>query len=823
MTDNAPHELSRFETLRAMRFSVWESGLSNAWGTLVSGAFLTGFGLWLGAGSVEIGLLTAIPAFAGLVQLLASWFARDVSARRPFTAWYTAAGRALWLPILIFPLVLPAPAALILFLALFTASNILVNVPQAAFVAWLSDLVPSDFRGRFFGRRNMVASLAAMAVSLPAALWLDRCQRHGHTIMGFGTVFGVSLVAAAAAFAVTMRQPEPPPTPPDNESRPSNPWSYLLQPLEDRNFRRFVVFSTMFAVGQFIAAPFFNVYALQVLHLSYFALQVYAAIVSGATLLALPLWGYLSDKFGNRPLLVIAALGVVTLPVSWAATQPGHALLNATLLTELNIGSGIFWAGIALVQFNLVIAIAPAGKMPVYAALMAAATGVAGGVAPMLGGALMQALAHWHAQFAGLHITRYHIIFLLASALRLATIPLLKGVEDPGAASTRSVIRQIGAVRPGKWRHIRNLQRPGGEATRLRAAEALGESATRLASNEMAAGLQDPSPAVRKAAAQALDQIGGPQAVRALSGALSDAAPEVRAIAVHTLSEGETAANWEPELVAALDDWAVAVRLAAARSLARRSLPRAADALERAMDRALAAGIDGSDVAAACLAALARCAPDRAESRANALIEDHRSPDWLRAAAINALAVVASPLARATVLGIADTAQSSTHVLIALAAALEPLAAPEAVPQLAVQLEGVQSAVDRAQIAVSLGAALHDRETLYSALAQLSMGREAAIARLFDQLQRRAPSTQSRQAVRLARRAWEEADLGRALHALARALEKAAAGDAGSEAARSAVVVMAQSAHRTKTVTQEGFILSLAAALRALDGAQQSL
>ncbi|HZP84949.1 MAG TPA: hypothetical protein VFB21_25150, partial [Chthonomonadaceae bacterium] len=61
-----PRELNRLEILHGLRISLWEAGFSTVWATLTTGAFLTGFALWLGADSVVMGFLTAIPTFAGL-------------------------------------------------------------------------------------------------------------------------------------------------------------------------------------------------------------------------------------------------------------------------------------------------------------------------------------------------------------------------------------------------------------------------------------------------------------------------------------------------------------------------------------------------------------------------------------------------------------------------------------------------------------------------------------------------------------------------------------------------------------------------------------
>src|SRR5436190_14484049 len=110
-TGEAPRELNRLEVLRGLRLSVWEAGFSTVWASLTTGAFLTGFALWLGARNVEIGFLTAIPTFAGLIQILSSYVGERRRERKQFTAWFTLVGRLLWLPILLLPLLLPHAVA----------------------------------------------------------------------------------------------------------------------------------------------------------------------------------------------------------------------------------------------------------------------------------------------------------------------------------------------------------------------------------------------------------------------------------------------------------------------------------------------------------------------------------------------------------------------------------------------------------------------------------------------------------------------------------------------------------------------------------------
>ncbi|HLI48629.1 MAG TPA: MFS transporter, partial [Chthonomonas sp.] len=284
--------LNRWEVLKGLQISIWEGAAATVWITLTGGAFLTGFAIWLHADSFAIGLLSAIPTLAALIQPIAAYWAEQKSARKPFVAWCSFCGRMLWLPILLLPFLLPKSLALLGFLLLFTLSSILTSMPQPVWTSWMSDLVPPDHRGRYFGRRNMVAGFVGMVVGMLAAWFLDRMVHRRHSAMGFAVIFGVSLLGAVLSLILILRQPEPPPssvTTQGEEPRQSF-LDHYRAPFADPNFRALLLFSTVFCIGQFVAAPFFTAYGLQILHLNYVWMQILAAVVGVSNMLGMPLW-----------------------------------------------------------------------------------------------------------------------------------------------------------------------------------------------------------------------------------------------------------------------------------------------------------------------------------------------------------------------------------------------------------------------------------------------------------------------------------------------------------------------------------------------------
>lgn len=736
-----PRELNRLEVLQGLKTATYEASYATIWATLTGGAYLTGFALWLGAGPGIIGVVTAIPTFAGLIQLVSSYFGERLSARKPFTGLFSIIGRTLWLPILLLPFVLGRDRSLYPFLLLFAISYVCMNVPMPAYLSWMSDLVPPDHRGRYFARRNMIAGFVGMIIGLPAAWFLDAATRKSHNeAMGFGVLFGVGVLGGLLAFICLMRQPEPPRyIAPKDDTTPTGlagVLNYYRAPFADQNFRRLIAFNAVLGIGQFFAAPFFTVWALQYLHLSYVPLQIFATITSLASLGSMVLWGYLADKFGNKPLLAIGVCGTFTLPLYWMLTNPLAPGMMFFLVFMVSITGGFFWAGVGIAQFNLLIRLSPPEKTPVYVATMAAVTGLAGGVAPLLGSLLMSALSGWRGQFFGITLQNFHVVFFIAAILRLVSLLLLRRVEDTHAVSAREVLQQIGRANPRSWMHIRRLQQGGDEEGRLRAMEVLGETRTRLATDELIAALNDPSLAVREEAARALGEIGEREATDALLQVLNDPAAGMVETVVKALGQ-----IGDPRAVSAL----ISLMHSDALTVSRRERFAAIDALgvlggEDAASSLREIFYDAADeeIAERAAEALAQVGDLRAVPLFAACLRAELTPHPLRLALARALGNLPSSFeAGEALLSALEASPHDPAYLAALADALARQNVTDAVPRLLDSLLTLDSPLARRQITSALGTLLGEGDLLYSLLAQESFARDASVSRILQDAQKR--------------------------------------------------------------------------------------
>jgi HEAT repeat protein/Na+/melibiose symporter-like transporter len=808
-------ELNRLEVLRALKISNWEAVYSTVHATLTGGAFQTGYALWLGASNLWMGVLASFPTFSGLIQIISSYMVEKRGERKWFTAWLSGTARFLWFPILLLPFLLPPGLRFPAFAILLLLSSLLISMPGPAFTSWMSDLVPPDHRGRYFGRRNMLAGITTMVVSLPAAWFLDLAvKRHlFSTAVGFAGLFGIAVLCGIASFYCLTRQAEPPMQRSDIGSAQGLKGliDFYRPPFSEPNFRKLMFFSTVFAGAQFFAAPFYIVYALQVLKLNYVWLQIFATLASIASLLSMPLWGYLSDKFGNRPLLIISVFGTGLLPVIWVFTSPKFIAASIILACINNFLGGLFWAGVNLTQFNFLISSTPAERKSVYVGAMSAVTGVVGGVAPIIGGMLLTALTDVHIRPLGWSMGNYQILFAINGLLRFSTLFALGRVSDTGSASPKDVLTQLGTARVGGWVQMRRLQRSQSESGRRLAAQALRSARTALAVEELITALDDPSQHVREEAAEALGEIGDPRAVDALINHLTDPASGIvdeSALALGRIGDDRAIGP----LAVLLKSGEKPDRVAAAKALGRIGS-------EAGVSHLLAVIQEGDivanpEVAEASVIALGLIgSPEAVPTLIQCIQHPSRS---LRLTAVRSLGDIADSKAEDSLLELLHN-EADPAIIAHIAVALAMMDTPDAIGPLLNSMDRVESPVARKQILNAVGSLMGEGEAFYPLLAQEHFARDEAIARILKEMGRseRAEKEEfgSRRRVRQMEKALEhymEGDYSTALNLVARQVDRE-----GDDPAVPALNWALETMER-RPLDQEEFLLALFAVRRLM-------
>jgi MFS family permease len=405
--------LSPSAVQRGLRLSIVEGLLSNIHITVTGGAFVTGFALLLGAGDFELGLLAALPFIGQLFQFAGAYLEERLGERRRLCALTAGLSRTLWAAMAALPfLAVQGPARLPIFLLILAVAQALIGIAGNAWTSWMSDLVPPRQRGRYFGTRNTITSITAMAGAWIAGRALDSYRGTGDEPVGYALIFLVASVCAVAGAMVLWRQPEQP----MRRVQRVTIGKLFSAPLRHRRFRTFSLTAAAWALAIGISAPFFNAYGIQNLGLSFATLALFSIVTSAVALGTQPLIGRLQDRYGDKAVLVGSTIGVVLLPWGWVLAAPGFMLplwLNA-------IGTGIFWPGINQGLMNLLMDRAPAEGRGAYVASYGAITGLGTFVASLLGGAIATSLGNTVVHLGPLALNHYELLFVASSLGRAA-------------------------------------------------------------------------------------------------------------------------------------------------------------------------------------------------------------------------------------------------------------------------------------------------------------------------------------------------------------------------------------------------------------------
>ena len=339
--------------------------------------YFSAFALFLRATAPQVALLSTLPLLLGsLAQLFSAWLGRFAGRRRLVLTGCTLQA-ALWLPILLAPRLFDQQAiiALLVLLVLYHSAH---NLSAPQWTSIMRDLVSERRRGRYFGHRTRLTTITTFASLVIAGLILHTFDTSGRTYAGFAIIFLIAFMARAVSVYHLSYLHEPmSEAPPDMHI--SHWWASLVR-------TGAVSFSTYFAlmnaaVG--VSAPFFAVYMLRDLKLSYLAFMVLTGTSVFTQFLTLTTWGRIADIYGNRLILLVTSMTLPVVPLLWLVTD------NFWYLTACQAVSGFSWSGFTLASGNLLYELVPRSRRAAYVAFHNVGTSSGVFCGAMLGAALV--------------------------------------------------------------------------------------------------------------------------------------------------------------------------------------------------------------------------------------------------------------------------------------------------------------------------------------------------------------------------------------------------------------------------------------------------
>ncbi|MGB9719201.1 MAG: MFS transporter [Candidatus Anstonellales archaeon] len=341
-------------------------------------SYVAPYAIFRGATSGYLGLLSSFPALlSAIFQLSAPYALNKFKNRKGLVLLAVFLNAFSWL-LMLSTVLISSEIALFLLIIFFTSYAATNAFAGTLWSSWIADLVPENIRGYFFGRRNAITQFVSLVSTLFAGVLLGLLQ-DGTTMMGFSILFFASFIFRMVSLRFLKKIDDPPHS---LRIKTENPLRFF-KTRNTREAKNVILLSALFLFSATIAGPFFVAYMLKDLGFNYFEYTLVIIASSVARVIAMPYWGEISSRFGNRIVLTLGAFFVSFIPLLWLLSR------SVYIITLVEIFGGFVWAAFDLSIFNYLIGSVRREEIPSYMGNYNFFTGIAKFIGPNIGALLI--------------------------------------------------------------------------------------------------------------------------------------------------------------------------------------------------------------------------------------------------------------------------------------------------------------------------------------------------------------------------------------------------------------------------------------------------
>lgn len=406
--------------------------------TLPSFPFVLAFAVkGLGWQSGAVGLMAALPHICNCLQpVLLAALARRLSTYSVLVLTFCL-GAIPWLATVSLPWLGSARDAV--FTGVLIVATLASSIASVAWSSAISEIVPERLGGRYFARRNLIFgawTLAAVMTAGQIAEWKNNSLR----IFGWIFCFAGASRLLGLVFLTRMKFPAAVREQRRRGFAPADLWAALREP----NYIGLCLFIGFWGLLLNSAMPFYTVFLVEQLNCGIGTVVKLTTLASLGGLVTLKGWGRLCERFGNRPVLQVCALTwAVTALGMWTLARPGwtwHLYIGYFIV-------GAVTAGFQLMQFNLMVRLAPPQVRGAYVAVFMALTSFLTAAGPILGGQALKYLPLDLGRLFGQPVLSFHLLFVGSAFGCVLVTNLLQRVHEPAEQPVLSVWREMRSMR----------------------------------------------------------------------------------------------------------------------------------------------------------------------------------------------------------------------------------------------------------------------------------------------------------------------------------------------------------------------------------------
>jgi MFS family permease len=255
--------------------------------------------------------------------------------------------------------------ALALFIVGFGLFGVASGFGGLVFTEVMAKTTPKEKRGSYFGWRAIISGVTGFFLGI----WVIKpIFALNSDPLNYIISFSIGTALIALSFYLFLQQREPVQTnlPPVRTLRVQLTKARRIL-LVDRRFRRMIFFRAALMIW-FAGIPYYVLFATE--HLAYRkgAVGIFTSWEFAGAIIANPLWSYLSNRIGNKTLLVVIC--VLAVLVSAAMLLFIAGVIPASFFGVIFLASAAVDSGAGTGGINYALEIVPEGERPTYIGLM---------------------------------------------------------------------------------------------------------------------------------------------------------------------------------------------------------------------------------------------------------------------------------------------------------------------------------------------------------------------------------------------------------------------------------------------------------------------
>jgi len=324
--------------------------------------------------------------------------------------------------------------ALLLFLLF--GFNLSRGISSAAWLPWITTLVPVQVRGKYLARDAACVHVASCGAFLLAALCLGREAAPWQ----FAVLFLFSAVTGAVSLVFLQRIPDVKPPAREGASREPVPW---LEIWRYAPFQKMLRMNISWSIAYGGVGTFTVAYMKSEAGLADGSIMVVTGLAFAGGLAGLAYFESRTDRLGSKPVLTFSLVYWIGIMLGWFLLAAGVVRPRLGLVLLLELLMGFAYALVNLNSTRLAMVLVPEMGRSHFFALYSVVANLTLGLAPVLWGLIIDAFGDHQVRGYGIELNRFSCFFLAVLGVFIATLVLCRRLDEPRARDIDVLLREI--------------------------------------------------------------------------------------------------------------------------------------------------------------------------------------------------------------------------------------------------------------------------------------------------------------------------------------------------------------------------------------------